>query len=351
MLKTLSIGLAVAATLGTANAQVALTVETASPGSSPHYVDSTLAAVLESAGVASLQITEGATLTNSVQAIAEGRLDMSAAPLILPFLLSKGAGPYSGLGAEEGKKLSDNLRAIFFHAGSHQIFAHYNSSKVQGLGDLAGKRIWNGPPRGAALASGRAMIDLLSGLKDGTDYEGVQTPWPDAVTAVTSGSVDAWTSPDSLPSGRQIRIAAAGGITIYDVPKDLLASQKGQQILKAPGHRLVSFPVEKYRASYEGNDVTIVTDDDTFDTFATAFGEVVNVNMDEQLVYDIVAAYLKAEERFATGSPIGPNMNMTFGDITGVDQGACGAVPLKMHAGAIRAYEDAGFTIADCLKP
>lgn len=355
MFKTLSRGLVVAtaATLaaGLAQAQVTLTAETASPGSSPHYIDTTLAAVLESAGIASLQITEGATLTNSVQAIAEGRLDISAAPMILPFLLSKGAGPYSGLGAEKGAELAGNLRAIFFHAGSHQIFAHYNSSKVSGLDDLAGKRIWNGPPRGAALASGRAMIDLLAGLKDGQDYEGVQTPWPDAVTAVTSGSVDAWTSPDGLPSGRQIRISAAGGITIYDVPKDLLASKKGQQILKAPGHTLVSYPVENYRAAYEGNDVTVVTDDDTFDTFATAFAEVVNVNADEQLVFDIVSAFLKAEERFKTGAPIGPNLNLTFGDITGVDQGACGAVPLTMHPGAIRAYGAAGFTVADCLKP
>ena len=74
-------------------AQSTLTAETTSPGSTPHYIDTTLAAILDADGVATMQITEGATLTNSVQAVAEGQLDMAPAPLILPFLLSRGVGP------------------------------------------------------------------------------------------------------------------------------------------------------------------------------------------------------------------------------------------------------------------
>jgi hypothetical protein len=64
-----------------------------------------------------------------------------------------------------------------------------------------------------------------------------------------------------------------------------------------------------------------------------------------------VTAFLEAEERFITGSPRGPFARISFGDIDGVTQGACGAVQIKMHPGAIRAYEDAGHTIADCLRP
>ncbi len=334
-----------------ATAQVTLTSETTSPGSTPHYIDTTLAAALDSAGVATVQITEGATLTNTVQAIAEGQLDMGPAPLILPFLLENGAGPYRGIGKEKGAELAKNLQVIFFHAGSWQIFAHYNSSPIPNIRDLSGLRIWNGPPRGAALTSGRAAIQLLSGLKDGEGYEGVQTPWPDVVSTITGGAVDAWTSPDGLPSGRQIQIAAAGGITIYDMPSDLYNSELGQKIVAAPGHAPVSIPVEKYRAAYEGNDVTVVTDDETFDTYATAFGQVVRSDMDEQLVYDIVTTYLAAQERFETGAPFGPNLNLTFGDLNGKNQGACGAVKIKMHPGAIRAYEAAGHSVADCLKP
>ncbi|SMY09428.1 TAXI family TRAP transporter solute-binding subunit [Flavimaricola marinus] len=351
MIKKTLFGAALALAPLAAAAQVTLTAETTAPGSTPHYIDTTLAAVLDSAGVATLQITEGATLTNSVQAVAEGQLDMAPAPMILPFLLSRGIGPYSGIGAEEGAKLADNIRAIAFNAGSAQIFGHYNNAPIEDIRDLAGLRIWNGPPRGAALTSGRAMIKLLSGLDDGEGYEGIQNAWPDTVGTITGGGADAWTIPEGLPSGRQIAIAAAGGITIYDVPSDLLASELGQQIVAAPGHAPYSLPVEEFRAAYAGNDITIVTDDETFDSFATAFAQIVPATMDEELAYEITKAFLAGEERFRTGSPRGPFLNMSFGDIDGVSQGNCGSVTVLMHPGAIRAYEEAGHTVADCVRP
>lgn len=350
MFKRTLLGAALAFSPLAAMAQATLTAETTTPGSTPHYIDTTLAAVLDSAGVATMQITEGATLTNSVQAVAEGRLDMAPAPLILPFMLSKGIGPYSGVGPEEGAKLADNIRVIFFNAGSAQMFGYYNSNPIDDIRDLSGKRIWNGPPRGAALTSGRAMIQLLSGVADGEGYEGVQNQWPDTVSAITGGGIDAWTIPEGLPSGRQIAIAAAGGITIHDVPSDLLASELGQQILNAPGHAPYSVPIDEYRAAYAGNDITVVVDDDSFDSFATAFGQIVPATMDEELVYNIVKAYLEGEDRFLNGSPRGPYVRLSFDDIDGVSQGACGAVQVKMHAGAIRAFEEAGHTIADCLR-
>lgn len=47
---------------------------------------------------------------------------------------------------------------------------------------------------------------------------------------------------------------------------------------------------------------------------------------------------------------MGPYLGLTFGDVDGKSQGACGAVQVKMHPSAVRAYEDAGYTVADCLK-
>ena len=351
MLARTLLGVALALAPISAAAQANLTAETTTPGSTPHYIDTTLAAVLDSAGVATLQITEGATLTNSVQAVAEGRLDIAPAPLILPFLLSRGIGPYSGVGPEKGAELAGNLRTLFFNAGSAQVFGYYNSNPVADIRNLEGLRIWNGPPRGAALTSGRAMIQLLSGIEDGTGYEGIQTPWPDTVSTITGGGADAWTIPEGLPSGRQIAIAAAGGITLHDIPSDLYNSELGQQIVAAPGHAAYSVPVSEFRQAYAGNDITVVTDDDTFDSYATAFGQIVSASMDEQLVYDIVTAYLEAEDRFIEGSPRGPFLRLSFGDLDGVSQGVCGAVQIKMHPGAIRAFEDAGHAVADCMRP
>lgn len=73
--------------------------------------------------------------------------------------------------------------------------------------------------------------------------------------------------------------------------------------------------------------------------------------MDEELAYAITKAYLEGESRFIEGSPRGPFLNLSFGDLDGASQGACGAVQVKMHPGAIRAFEEAGRTVADCLSP
>ncbi len=125
----------------------------------------------------------------------------------------------------------------------------------------------------------------------------------------------------------------------------------GQQILNAPGHAPYTVPVADYRAAFAGSDITIVTDDDTFVSYATAFGQIVPASMDEELASSIVKAMLEGEERFLTESPRGPSLFMSFGDIDGVSQGACGAVKVKMHPDAFRAFEDAGHTVGDCLRP
>lgn len=96
ILKTTALALIACAAAGAASAQVNLTIATASPGSVVYLTTQHLATVASARGVANLQVAEGQTLTNTVLDVAEGRMDMSEAPLILPFMLSRGMGPYSG---------------------------------------------------------------------------------------------------------------------------------------------------------------------------------------------------------------------------------------------------------------
>ena len=95
----------------TANAQVNLSAHTASPGGVPHLTIMHLSDVLGEAGIANLQVTEGQTLTNSLMTLAEGKIDMSAMPIILPFLLDKGRGPFAKQG-DKGAELAANVRAL-----------------------------------------------------------------------------------------------------------------------------------------------------------------------------------------------------------------------------------------------
>ncbi len=80
---------AVAAILvaGAAQSQDILSAETASPGGSVHLATTHLVEVAATRGIANIQLTDGQTLTNSIQNVAEGKTDIASAPFILPFMM------------------------------------------------------------------------------------------------------------------------------------------------------------------------------------------------------------------------------------------------------------------------
>ena len=112
-----------------AQAQSILTAETASPNTTPGISIISLSEAASKAGVANIQVSAGQTLTNSVQNVAEGKTDIAAAPYILPFLLSRGVGPYAGLGAEKGGELAKKLAALYTYRISVQGLYAYDSEK------------------------------------------------------------------------------------------------------------------------------------------------------------------------------------------------------------------------------
>ena len=75
-------------------AQANLTAETASPGGAVHLAPSHLVEIAGVQGIANIQLADGQTLTNSIQNVAEGKTDIAGTPHILPFLMSRGVGPY-----------------------------------------------------------------------------------------------------------------------------------------------------------------------------------------------------------------------------------------------------------------
>ena len=76
-----------------AHAQVNLSAETAGATGVPGNVMGHMADVLGEKKIANLQVAQGQTLTNSVRNVAQGKTDIASAPIILPFLLSRGVGP------------------------------------------------------------------------------------------------------------------------------------------------------------------------------------------------------------------------------------------------------------------
>jgi len=284
-------GIAAAVALVTsAHAQNILTAETASPNTAPGISIISLSEAAAKEGVADIQVTAGQTLTNSVQNVAEGKSDIAAAPYILPFLLSRGVGPYAGLGKEKGAELAGNIAALYTYRISVQGLYAYDSANISGWDGLEGKTIYNGPPRGAALTNARLLIKTNTGLDEGAGYTGIQVNWGQAVKTIQDGSADAFVLPMAFPDPRVSAALASGKMTIFSTPKDVYEGEAFQNVGKIPGTVPVEIPLSDM--GY-GEDVTVVSDDDKFRGPGTVGADIVNKSMDFDLAKSLTAAFIK----------------------------------------------------------
>ncbi len=349
-MKLKKIAAALAATgflAGAAAAQQNLTAETANAAGVPGNTVLALGEFASAAGIADIQVATGQTLTNSVQNVAEGKTDITATPFILPFLLSRGAGPYAKLGPESGAEYVDRLAVLYTYRLGAFTLSAYTSSSVKGWGDLEGKRIYNGPPRGAALTNARGIVKIATGLVDGEDYTGVQVNWDQGVKTMTDGSADAFVLPSSFPDGRHTQAVAAGAMTMWSMPKDVFEGEAAQKYMKAPGSGRVEIPLSE---AVQAEGVTVVSEDDMFRGVATVGGEIVRKDMDEETAYQLTKAVLDNLDAIKSKTPFLPNV--ALGEVADTSTtGMCGAMPLKYHPGAVRAWEEAGYTVPDCAKP
>ena len=331
---------------GVARAAENLTAETAGPGGAPYTSTTTLGELAAAAGIADFQVLDSQTLTNSMQNVAEGKTDVAAVPFILPFLMSKGAGPYARLGKEKGAELASRLAVLYTYRFGGMSLWSFDSSSVKGWGDLKGKKVINGPPRGAALANARALTKIVTGLTDGEDYRGVQANWGQMVKTITDGSGDAMVLPIYFPDIRVTRAAASGSVTLYPVPKDVFEGPAMRKYLKSPGTGAFLLDVGRIKPQAG---VTIASEDGIWRSPATVGGEVVRADMDFELARALAAAAIANVDAFVAKAPF--MAHVALGELDPAVTGMCGPNPIKYHPGAVAAWEEAGHTVPDCAKP
>lgn len=327
-------------------AQSNLSAETAAPNTVPGTSVLALGEVASQAGIADIQVKTNQTLTNSVQNVAEGSTDVATTPFLLPFLLSRGAGPYGALGAEKGAELVSQLATLYTYRYSVYGLSAYDSKQFPGWGAIEGATLYNGPPRGAALTKARGMVKLATGLDEGDSYTGIQVNWGQAVKTITDGSADAHVLPMSFPDGRLGQASASGAITVFSFPKDIFESESGEKFGKAPGNLALTMPVED---DMFGANISVSSEDDMFRGYADVGGEIVNVSMDEELAYQLTKAFLDNIDVYRNKAPNMPSS--WFGETDVRYTGLCGPMPVKYHPGAVRAWDEAGYSLPDCARP
>ena len=224
----------------------------------------------------------------------------------------------------------------------------YNAKGVSGWDDLKGRKILNGPPRGAATSNSRALAQFFGGAKHGQDYESITVNWNQASAAIVDGTADAAVLTVHFPGPRETRNVAAGAMTMFSMPKDKFESAPAQKLLNKPGSVAYTAPVSFIKEKM-GDGWTIMSEDDTFRGMAVTGGDFVNKSMDEELAYQLTKSHIENVDAIKAVAPFMATLN--YGIIDPKVAGLCGPNPVKFHPGAVRAWEEAGHKIADCAKP
>ena len=351
MLKSLKIGALAIIAGGLASgtmAQVNLTSNTAGAGTTAGLTAASLVEYAAARDIANIQLKDGQTGTNYILALAEGKIDIANGPFILPFFLGNAVGPYANLDKETGKELGANVQLLYPYTLSVFTMYAFDSKGVDGWQDLEGRKIMNGPPRGAATANSRALLQLFGGVKPGDNYESITVSWNQVPTAIIDGSADVAVIPAMFPGPRVTRIGSAGDMTMYSMPKDIYESDPAQALLNKPGSTAFTMPAAEL-ADVLGEGWTVSSEDDTFRAMAVVGGDFVNRSMDADLAYELTKAHIENLDAIRGKAPFMASLN--FGVLDQAVAGLCGNNPVKFHPGAVRAWEEAGYDVPDCAKP
>lgn len=340
--------LAASVTATAAQAEVNLTYHTAGAGTTVALSATALVEFAAERNIANIQLKDGQTGTNFTKDLAEGKIDLASGPFILPFLLSRAAGPFASVDKEKGAELAGNIQLLYPYTLSVFSLYAYNAKGISGWDDLAGRKILNGPPRGAATGNSRALGQVFGGVKHDSDYESVTVSWNQASAAIVDGTADAALLGVQFPGPRETRNVAAGAMTMWSMPKAKFESGPAQKLLNKPGSAAYEVPISNIRKAL-GDGWTVLSEDDTFRGMAVTGGDFANKSMDEELAYQLTKAHIENIDKVKAMAPFMSTLN--FGNVDVKVAGLCGPNPVKFHPGAVRAWEEAGVTIADCAKP
>lgn len=281
-----------------------------------------------------LQVVLGQTLSRSALKLAAGRIDMAVVPPGAYRAMSNGVGPYAQQ-ADQAKQLAPNIRALFaFPAGTfHPVV--WADGGIEDWADLAGKRVYIGPPAGTASSQIQSLIELGSGgLKAGDDYEGVRAPWGAAQQSFQDGQFDAYFGSIAVGSQALNELSLQREIRVLGVSDDVRASDAWQEFLV----NAAQFESVIAAGSYSGQ---VNGDTDQVST-ASAMMMSVHADMSDDTAYALTKAYWEN-----LGAMMNANALMRSID---ADKPFAGT-NAKLHPGAVRYYEETGIEIPEALMP
>lgn len=157
--------------------------------------------------------------------------------------------------------------------------------------------------------------------------------WGEGYAALADGKIDMMVRPAEIGSANVERFGLSGEFRLLSIPDAVVGSEPIQALFGRPGRGMIKFDGDVYKGQLTEGEITALS-------FTQFVGT--HAGVSDDVVYAATKAFWEnLDEVHATAfflQAVTPKTAFT-------------AVNVPLHPGALRYYEEAGFTIPDALRP
>ena len=308
--------LAVAAAMAVpAAAETRVTYKSAKSSSSYYQMAVQIAEAMQEASGGEISVTveeSQGSVQNVMEVRARGGDYVFTTPPVLVSLAQGGKAMFEG----KGDPAFDDIRALFPIPSLTMHFVMSEESGAKTFDDLKGKTILLGKGSFGAK-EGEKYLELF-GVQDEVNIADVELS--NAVPAMQNGQIDGFVTAGSWPAPNVVEAAASTGVHVLSLSDEQIAETKRAKLVIPAG-------------TYAGQDEDIVTTSLPVVAFTTT-------KMDDETAYQLTKTYWEQKASMAEAAK-------WWG---GVDEALMENITGQIPPGAVRYYEEAGFTLTDAQK-
>ena len=331
-LGTIAILAATSVAASHASAQTQLRAQTGSPGSSPFIFMTTFQTIEQKYLPVQLNVTSGAAATRSTLDSARKQVELFISSPAVNHYMANGTEMYAQM--KDAPELFKSIRSIIdFPLGPYHVVT-YEDSGIKTLKDLKGKKVFAGPPGGAATVVALAIIEGATGYKPNVDYQQARLDWNSGQQAFQDKQVDVMVIPTELPSPVIAQYALLDKIRLISIPDEALGTEPMKKILAVPGRTIDEIKPGVYGKNQTNTEPVKVV--------GSWVGLSTYKDMDADMVYKLTKTLFEHIDELHAAAPF---MSFITKDTALLQMNA------PLHPGALRYYREVGVKIDPALIP
>lgn len=324
---------AVVLSLGTAAIAQSTDLRMASLGqSSPTTVFSiAVSQILKEEHGYATQLSTGSAATRQAVEAANQKLDLFVTAVSINGFLKNGTRMYADL--ENHEELFGNLRSIMnYPFGAYHAIV-WEDSGITSLEEIKGKKVFIGPPSGAARATIGAIISGVTGYEADTDFEAVSVDWSSAEQAFQDRQLDVYFTAAQIPSAELQQLSALGKFRVLGIPDDKVNSEAIQKSFNIPGREFTMLPPGSYSGQVNEEPTRLVN---------TIVGLGTHKWLSEEDGYNITKAIFENNDDLVAAA----QWMKVITPENGLSQ-----MNAPLHVGAYKYYIEVGIEVPEALIP